>query len=74
MRKLTIESDDGLFDFPVPQQLGAYPNGDRITLSFKMLFQGQPERVRISLSKDQAVGLLGELRKAVESENDEGGR
>jgi hypothetical protein len=58
---------DGPFDLPLAQQAHAFQNGDGVTLSFNVAFPsgGLIQKVRIGLTKDTALTLLGELKKAL---------
>jgi len=65
MGTLRPEGDEP-FELPLAQQADAFQNGELVTLSFKVSFNGgRLQKVRIELSKNQAVAFLGELRKAV---------
>jgi hypothetical protein len=49
------------------QQAQAFGNGDVVTLSFSVAFPsgGLIQKVRIEVTKDTAVTLLGELKTAL---------
>jgi hypothetical protein len=65
MGTLKPEGDEP-FHLPLVQQAQAFGNGDLVTLSFVVSFTGSSlEKVHIEMSKDKAVTLLGELKKAL---------
>jgi hypothetical protein len=58
---------DEPFNLPLAQQAQAFGNGDVVTLSFSVAFPsgGLIQKVRIEVTKDTAVTLLGELKRAL---------
>jgi hypothetical protein len=48
------------------QQVRAFGSDNAVTLSFSVSFAGGPlQKVRIEMSRDNAVNLLSELKKAL---------
>jgi hypothetical protein len=65
MGTLKPEGDEP-FDLPLAQQVQASGNGDVVTLSFSVSFTGgRLKKVRIDMTKNNAVTLLGELKQAL---------
>jgi hypothetical protein len=65
MGTLNPEGDEPFY-LPLAQQAQAFGSGDLVTLSFSLSFTGGPhQKVRIEMTKDKAVTLLGELKKAL---------
>ncbi len=65
MGTLKPEGDEP-FNLPLSQQVQAFGGGDVVTLSFSVSFTGGPlQKVRVEMTKEKAVTLLGELKKAV---------
>jgi len=64
MGTLKPEGDEP-FNLPLAQEVRAFGNGDLVTLSFTVSFNGGPlQKVRIEMTKDKAATLLGEVKKA----------
>jgi hypothetical protein len=64
MGTLKPEGDEP-FVLPLAQQVQAFGGGDLVTLSFSVSFSGSLQKVRVEMTKDKAVTLLGELKKAI---------
>jgi VCBS repeat-containing protein len=65
MGTLKPEGDEP-FNLPLAQQVRAMQNGDLVALSFTVSFTGGAlQKVEIEMTKDKAVTLLGELKRAL---------
>jgi hypothetical protein len=65
MGELKREGEDP-FNLPPARQVRAFGSDNDVTLSFSVSFAGGPlQKVHIQVSRDNAVSLLGELKKAL---------